>query len=162
MECCWMDWSQVGGASFWCWLAGLLAVGWVLLAMRRRRRPLVVTSGDLGTVTISMRALRGAIRSCCFRAEERIKPCCIAIGRKKNHLRIRLCLRVPEGCNVQAIAQRIQDIATAQLRDQFGLDDGCSIDVQVTGFFPANRPAESQPCNCRSGEPSRNEDVRPR
>ncbi|MDR3117226.1 MAG: hypothetical protein LBT98_01500 [Puniceicoccales bacterium] len=164
MEGQWTDWinDHCGGwgAVPWCWLLGLALCLWPLLALRRCRRTVAIGTGELGKITISLRALREAIRSCCLRAEERIRPR-IAVCGRKDHLRVRICLRAPAGCSVQSIARRIQTLTIAQLRDQFGLGEDCTVDVRIAGFLPEERTVDLKPvdragCGCdrREGENS--------
>jgi uncharacterized alkaline shock family protein YloU len=148
-----MDGIENFGQKIWIfanahrWDIGILGIVLILGGIFYRmckcaRRKIFVVSGEWGTVSVSMRAIRGAIRGICDSISPSGSPR-IRIREKKSTVSICIRLRAPFGSNVLGLSQKIQESVAHSLREQFGFSEITSIDVVIEQFRPPNRSRES-------------------
>jgi hypothetical protein len=113
------------------------AVGLFVLwrSVRCWRRKILIAGGELGTVSVSVRAIRGTIRGICDIFSPAGRPC-VRVREKNSVLSITIPLRAPFGCNVPELSQKIQESVAHNLREQFGFSTIGPIDVIIGHFRP--------------------------
>jgi hypothetical protein len=94
------------------------------------RRKILIAGGEWGTISVSVRAIRGTIRGICDTFSPAGHPC-IRIREKKSVLSVIIHLRAPFGCNVPELSQKIQESVANNLREQFGFSSIGPIDVVI-------------------------------
>ncbi|MDR0727595.1 MAG: hypothetical protein LBF26_01725 [Puniceicoccales bacterium] len=99
------------------------------------RRKILIADGEWGTVSVSVRAIRGTIRGICDTFSPAGHPC-IRIREKKSVLSIAIHLQAPFGCNVPELSRQIQEAIASNLREQFGFSAVGPIDVVISHFHP--------------------------
>jgi uncharacterized alkaline shock family protein YloU len=99
------------------------------------RKKILIAGGELGTVSVSVRAIRGTVRGICDIFSPAGHPC-VRIREKNSILSIIIHLRAPFGCNVPELSQKIQESVANNLREQFGFPSVGPIDVTIGHFRP--------------------------
>ncbi|MDR1456605.1 MAG: hypothetical protein LBI34_00885 [Puniceicoccales bacterium] len=105
------------------------------------RRKIFIAGGKLGTISVSVCAIRGTIRGICDSFSPDGHPY-IRIREKKSALSITIHLRAPFGCSVPELSQKIQESVANNLREQFGFSTIGTIDV-VIGHFRQSHPRDN-------------------
>lgn len=126
------------GVVLFCAVAIGLFVLWRSICCWRKK--ILIAGGEWGTVSVSVRAIRGTIRGICDTLSPAGHPC-IRIREKKSILSVSIYLRAPFGCNVPALSLKIQESVADNLREQFGFSAIGPIDV-VIGHFRPCRPRD--------------------
>lgn len=118
-----------------CWvIAGLLVFWYCWRKIRKHFQfSIPVAHGEFGFIMASVAAVKEVVRGSCECILSDISPK-IAVKIQKNKVSVRIKIKAIPGQNVQTLSQRIQELTTRNLQEQFGFEHIASVDILVRGF----------------------------
>ena len=138
-------WSQLD--VFWYAVgvsALVLAFMLVAILVRRRNRPVRLHSTTHGTVQISRSALIDGIQAVCIKQGLQRRPS-VKLFIKRGKLHLALDVRLHDQPSLETLTVRIQDAIEALLRDQLGLTELGSININITRLsLPDAKPPSNE------------------